>query len=199
MNKWHIRCLKCYGGKKKKKMLTESSKAEAGQPSHCWCRTGMFVKSEMFLLTWEWWAQPNHVKNTIRGNKLLKQQKPGHTSQGGTVLKKQETKWENSTDSMLNTWCQQPNLKWTLLLFGLYLHLITLRAFQQFAPAFTPNATVGLKPGASPMSSRRRWSKRVSLGSGLVQICLHSPGEPGAEAEQTAHCVQNPMLYMTKS
>lgn len=31
--------------------LTESSDADAGHPSHCWCRTGMLVKSEMFLFT----------------------------------------------------------------------------------------------------------------------------------------------------
>ena len=31
--------------------LTESSDADAGHPSHCWCRTGMLVRSETFRFT----------------------------------------------------------------------------------------------------------------------------------------------------
>lgn len=63
---------------------------------------------------------------------------------------------QHSMDTLLNTRRQQPNLKWTVLLFGVYLHLITLRAFKEFASALARNATVGLKPNASLMSSRQR-------------------------------------------
>lgn len=106
---------------------------------------------------------------------------------------------QHSVDTLPNTWHQHLNVKWTVLLFGVYLHLITLRAFKQFMSALAPNATVGLRPNARLMSSGWRWSKRVSFGCGLVQIWLHSPRDPAVEAEQTAHCAENPMLHMTKS
>ena len=45
-------------------LFTESSDEEAGQPSHCWCLTGMLVRSETFLFPCRDTDHPQNTSHT---------------------------------------------------------------------------------------------------------------------------------------